>query len=41
MNEQFITDVTQAMLPCLDNAQLAKLQKTLEHALWGKEVIQT
>lgn len=40
MNDQFITDVTQAMLPYLDNAQLARLQKTLEHALWGKEVTQ-
>ena len=41
MNEQLITEITQAMLPHLDNAQLARLQKALEHALWGKEVIET
>lgn len=39
MNEHLITEITQAMLPYLDNAQLVRLQKVLEHALWGKEVI--
>lgn len=38
MKNQLIDEITQAMLPHLDNAQLAQLQKTLEHCLWNVEI---
>lgn len=41
MKEELIAEVTQEMLSYLDNAQLAQLQKVLEHCLWGKDVIVT
>lgn len=39
MKKQLITEIMQAMLPYLDNAQLAHLQKTLEHSLWNVDVV--
>lgn len=39
MKETIINDVIQSMLSVLDNKQLEKLQKALETALSGKEVI--
>lgn len=41
MKEELIAEVTQGMLPYLDNSQLAQLQKVLEHCFWGKDVIVT
>lgn len=38
MKEQIILDITQEMLPYLDNAQLLKLRKTLERCLWGVKI---
>lgn len=38
MKEKLITEVMQGMLGTLNNAQLEKLQKVLEHVLFGKEV---
>lgn len=38
MKEQIILNITQEMLPYLDNAQLLQLRKVLEHALWNVEV---
>ena len=40
MKKQLITEITQAMLPYLDNAQLAQLQRTLEHSLWNVEIVE-
>lgn len=39
MKKQLIFEITQTMLPYLDNAQLAQLQKTLEYCLWNMEVV--
>ena len=42
MKQQIITEVTQQMLPHLDNAQILKLQKVLENVLFDCEItIQT
>ena len=38
MNEQLITDIEQAMLPVLDNAQTKQLHDVLNHFLWNKTV---
>ena len=38
MKEKFITEVMQGMIGTLDNRQLEKLQKALEHALFNKEI---
>ena len=35
MKDEKIKEVLQQMLPYLDNAQLAQLQKTLEHTFWN------
>ena len=38
MKEKFITEVMQGMIGTLNNKQLEKLQKILEHALFNKEI---
>lgn len=38
MKEQIILNITQEMLPFLDNAQLLQLQKVLERNLWNVEI---
>lgn len=38
MKQKLITEVLQGMLGTLNNAQLEKLQKVLEHTLFGKEI---
>ena len=40
MKEQIILNITQEMLPYLDNAQLLQLQKVLERNLWNVEITQ-
>ena len=40
MNETFINDVVQGMIPFLDNAQLEELQYVLQQTLHGKSVVQ-
>ncbi|MDD3238548.1 MAG: tyrosine-type recombinase/integrase [Lachnospira sp.] len=40
MNQIFVTEVVQEMLSSLNNAQLKKLQKVLEHALYGKTIVE-
>ena len=40
MNKKLITEVVQGMLGTLNNVQLDKLQHVMEHALYGKEVIE-
>lgn len=39
MKQQIISEVMQQMLPHLDNAQMRQLQKVLEKALFGCEII--
>ncbi len=39
MKDTTITEIEQAMLPYLDNAQLKKLHDVLNHALFGKEIV--
>lgn len=39
MKQQIISEVMQQMLPYLDNAQMRQLQKVLEKALFGCEII--
>ena len=41
MKEQIILDITQEMLPYLDNAQLLQLRKVLERALWNVEITES
>ena len=41
MKQNLITDVVQAMLPFLNNAQTEKLQEVLEHTLFDYEVTKT
>ncbi len=41
MKEQIILNITQEMLPYLDNAQLLQLQKVLERALWNVEITES
>ncbi|WP_195539160.1 site-specific tyrosine recombinase/integron integrase [Eubacterium maltosivorans] len=41
MKQKLITEVLQGMLGTLNNAQLEKLQKVLEHTLFGKEITET
>lgn len=38
MNDQLITDIEQAMLPFLDNAQTKQLHDVLNHFLWNKTI---
>ena len=38
MKEQIILNITQEMLPYLDNAQILQLQKVLERHLWNVEI---
>ena len=38
MNDQLITDIEQAMLPFLDNAQTKRLHDVLNHFLWSKTI---
>ena len=38
MKQQIISEVVQQMLPYLDNAQMQKLQKVLENALFSCEI---
>ncbi len=38
MKGQIILNITQEMLPYLDNAQLLQLRKVLEHTLWNVEI---
>ena len=40
MEQSFITDIIQGMLPYLNNAQYEKLQQVLQHALADYEIIQ-
>lgn len=39
VNQKFMTEVVQGMLGTLNNGQLETLQKVLEHALFGKEIV--
>lgn len=39
MKQKLINEVMQGMLGCINNAQLQKLQQTLEYALFDKEII--
>lgn len=39
MKQKFINEVVQGMLGCINNAQLQRLQQTLKHALFDKEII--
>ena len=41
MNETFVNDIVQGMIPFLDNAQLEELQYVLQQNLQGKKVVQT
>lgn len=41
MKEHIILNITQEMLPYLDNAQLLQLQKVLERNLWNVEIADT
>ena len=41
MKKQIILDITQEMLPYLDNAQLLQLRKVLERALWNVEITES
>lgn len=41
MKEQIILNITQGMLPYLDNAQVLQLKKVLERCLWGVELTVT
>ena len=41
MKEQIILNITQEMLPYLDNAQLFHLQKVLERTLWHIEITES
>ena len=41
MKEQIILDITQEMLPYLDNAQLLHLRKVLERVLWNVEITES
>ena len=41
LKEQIILDITQEMLPYLDNAQLLHLRKVLERALWNVEITES
>lgn len=41
MNETFVSDVVQGMIPFLDNAQLEELPYVLQQNLQGKKVVQT
>lgn len=38
MKEQIITQIEQAMLPHLNNAQIKQLHDVLNHCLWNKEI---
>ena len=40
MKQQVIEDVVREMLPYLDNAQMERLNDVLNHALWGKQVLE-
>ena len=39
MKNTTITEIEQAMLPFLDNAQMNQLHEVLTHSLWGKEIV--
>lgn len=39
MKKQVIDEVVREMLPYLDNAQMERLTDVLNHALWGKQII--
>ena len=39
MKQKFINEVVQEMLGCINNAQLQRLQQTLEYALFDKEIV--
>lgn len=39
MKEKIITEIKQAMVSRLDNAQMKYLNDVLEHVLWGKEIV--
>lgn len=41
MKEKVMLNITQEMLPYLDNAQLLQLQKVLERVLWNVEITET
>ncbi|EPH10867.1 site-specific tyrosine recombinase/integron integrase [Facklamia hominis] len=41
MKQKLINEVVQGMLGYINNAQLQKLQQTLEHALFDKEIIES
>lgn len=41
MKQELINEVVQGMLGYINNAQLQKLQQTLEHALFDKEIIES
>ena len=40
MKQNLITDIVQAMLPFLNNAQTEKLQETLQHSLSNYNVVE-
>ena len=39
MKDKIITEIEQAMVSSLDNAQMKLLHDVLDHAFWGKEII--
>ena len=39
MNEEAISYIMQRMSNCLDNSQMIRLEKTLEEALRGKDIV--
>ncbi len=41
MKERIVSDILQGMLPCLDNAQMERLQDVLQHCLWNVTIVQT
>lgn len=41
MTQKLITDVVQAMLPYLNNAQIEKLQEVLQHSLSNYKLVES
>lgn len=41
MKNQIISEISRQMIPYLDNAQMEKLQKVLQHCLWDVQIIES
>ena len=39
MKDLIISEITRQMIPYLDNAQMERLQETLQHTLWNVQII--